>query len=67
MTTARVYSLAKTKEEALAELSRCSGTHFDPQVVESLIAVITAENHPAVELLGHLPSKTLAARFAPLK
>jgi diguanylate cyclase (GGDEF)-like protein len=67
MTTARVYSPAKTKEQALAELSRCSGTDFDPRVVESLIGVITPDTHPAVERLGDLPSEILGAQFEPLK
>jgi HD-GYP domain-containing protein (c-di-GMP phosphodiesterase class II) len=34
MTTARAYKKASTPEEAFAELKKCSGTQFDPQVVE---------------------------------
>lgn len=34
MTTNRVYTPARTPEEALAELKRCAGTQFDPEVVE---------------------------------
>jgi two-component system cell cycle response regulator len=52
MTAARVYSQAKTKEEALAELFTCAGTHFDPAVVKSLIDVIAAQGHPMFERLG---------------
>lgn len=35
MRAGRVYSASKTPEEALEEIERCSGTHFDPQVVEA--------------------------------
>jgi len=40
MTATRPYSSAKTAAEAAAELRRCAGTHFDPAVVESLLAVL---------------------------
>jgi putative nucleotidyltransferase with HDIG domain len=35
MTSERAYRRAFTKEEAKEELRRCSGTHFDPQIVEA--------------------------------
>ena len=38
MTTDRSYRKAMPLEEALAELRRCAGTHFDPRVVEALVA-----------------------------
>jgi HD-GYP domain-containing protein (c-di-GMP phosphodiesterase class II) len=34
----RPYRLARTEEEALAELRRCSGSQFDPSVVEAFSA-----------------------------
>ena len=40
MTATRPYSSAKTAAEAAAELRRSAGTHFDPVVVESLLAVL---------------------------
>src|SRR3954451_15763864 len=40
MTTDRSYRKSLTLEDAAAELKRCSGTHFDPRVVEALTAVI---------------------------
>jgi HD-GYP domain-containing protein (c-di-GMP phosphodiesterase class II) len=40
MTTERAYRAARTVEEALAELRACSGTQFDPQVVEALAGVL---------------------------
>ena len=40
ITTDRPYRAGRSAEEALAELRRCSGTHFDPQVVEALARVV---------------------------
>ena len=37
MTSIRVYQSARTKEDAIAELRRCSGTQFDPVIVEAFI------------------------------
>ena len=39
MTTDRPYRAARTPAEAIAELERCAGTQFDPQVVEALARV----------------------------
>jgi putative nucleotidyltransferase with HDIG domain len=39
MTTDRAYRKALTLEDAKAELVRCAGTHFDPAVVDALLAV----------------------------
>ncbi|HEX5251248.1 MAG TPA: HD-GYP domain-containing protein [Gaiellales bacterium] len=40
MTTNRPYRKARSSAEALAELRRCAGTHFDPAVVEAVAAVV---------------------------
>jgi two-component system cell cycle response regulator len=40
----RPYSVARSREEALAELARCAGSQFDPEVVQVLTAVITTED-----------------------
>jgi HD-GYP domain-containing protein (c-di-GMP phosphodiesterase class II) len=40
MTTSRSYRPALPLEEALAELRRCAGTHFDPAVVDALRRVV---------------------------
>jgi HD-GYP domain-containing protein (c-di-GMP phosphodiesterase class II) len=40
MTTDRSYRKALPLEAAVAELRRCSGTDFDPQVVDALIAAV---------------------------
>jgi HD-GYP domain-containing protein (c-di-GMP phosphodiesterase class II) len=42
MTTDRSYRRALPVEDAVAELQRCSGTDFDPAVVEALAATIEA-------------------------
>lgn len=42
ITDDRVYRKGRSHEEALAELRRSAGTHFDPQVVDALIRVFEA-------------------------
>jgi putative nucleotidyltransferase with HDIG domain len=44
MTTNRSYRPAMKLEEALAELRRCSGTQFDPRVIDALLKEI--QTHP---------------------
>jgi HD-GYP domain-containing protein (c-di-GMP phosphodiesterase class II) len=41
MTTDRSYRKARSPEDAVAELRECSGTHFDPRVVDALIDVLS--------------------------
>ena len=41
MTSTRSYRVALTQEYAFSELRRCSGSQFDPKVVEAFIAVLT--------------------------
>ncbi|TAL42211.1 MAG: HD-GYP domain-containing protein [Salinibacterium sp.] len=40
MTTTRAYRRAMSRADAIAELRRCAGDQFDPQVVEALIRVV---------------------------
>jgi putative nucleotidyltransferase with HDIG domain len=40
MTTDRPYRPARTRMDAIDELRRCSGTQFDPAVVEALLTVL---------------------------
>jgi HD-GYP domain-containing protein (c-di-GMP phosphodiesterase class II) len=40
MTTDRPYRAARTSDEAVAELRACAGTHFDPRVVDAVVAVV---------------------------
>lgn len=44
MTSTRPYSEAKTKEAAIDELQRTSGTQFDPGVVEVFVKIVTADD-----------------------
>ena len=46
MTTDRPYRKALSFEESVAELKKCSGTQFDPQVVEAFLRVL--ENTPKI-------------------
>ncbi len=47
MTTERPYQRAKTIPEALGELKRCSGTQFDPWVVDAFAASLLEWPSPA--------------------
>lgn len=40
MTSKRAYRGALTPEQAIGELRRCSGTQFDPAVVEAFLAIL---------------------------
>jgi HD-GYP domain-containing protein (c-di-GMP phosphodiesterase class II) len=42
MTTDRAYRAARSYSAALAELRRCAGTQFDPDVVRGLVKVVYA-------------------------
>jgi putative nucleotidyltransferase with HDIG domain len=50
MTTNRSYRKAMSSADALDELRRCAGTHFDPRVVEALVD-IAGRAKPQPELL----------------
>ena len=54
MTSARSYQPARTRAEALAELSRCSGSQFDPHVVEVLEEAVRA----GADLVPAAPRRT---------
>lgn len=40
MTSKRVYRSPLTFEQAISELERCSGTQFDPQIVEVFVGIL---------------------------
>jgi limonene-1,2-epoxide hydrolase len=44
MVSDRPYRRGRTPQEAFAELRRCSGTQFDPELVEKFIAVMSGES-----------------------
>lgn len=56
MVSKRSYNAAKSPEDALSELRRCSGQQFDPQVVEAL-AVVLRRNGQLMN--ADMPSKSL--------
>jgi len=68
MTTTRSYRGARTVEEAIVELRRCSGTQFDPAMVEALIASIqrqgwAPETMPLLTTVASGPSRDETAGF----
>ena len=56
MTTPRPYQATRTREEALAELRRCAGTQFDPDVVEGFCA-LALEAPAAAPLAEQAPER----------
>ncbi|HEX5620190.1 MAG TPA: diguanylate cyclase [Solirubrobacteraceae bacterium] len=50
MTADRPYSAARTPQEAMAELRRCSGSQLDPRVVAALLAVLGPSVRPALRV-----------------
>jgi|GEM_PF-1329089 len=44
MTSNRPYSKRKNMEEAVKEIRRCSGTQFDPEIVDAFIRVLEEES-----------------------
>lgn len=69
MTSTRSYSRARPVDVALAELSRCAGAQFDPQMVGALVRALGRHGwHPAVtadEAAAQVPGARVARRAAP--
>ncbi len=55
MRTETAYRKPLSQEEAIAELRRCSGTQFDPDVVERLIEILEKQRHRTTPL-GPVPA-----------
>lgn len=47
MTTNREYREPRTREEAIGEIQRCSGTQFDPEVADVFCALVGEEHRRA--------------------
>ncbi len=45
MITGRPYKKAVSKKEAIAELNKCSGTQFDPRLVESFVEILRSNKN----------------------
>lgn len=54
MTTGRPYRKASTLEEAMAELQRCAGTQFHPEVVKALVRVLEEDEAAGAAYLFQL-------------
>ena len=52
MTTTRSYRRAMSLPDALAELRRCAGTQFDPQVVDTLVGLVEGARPERTEGAG---------------
>lgn len=57
MTTDRPHAAARTVEDALAELRRCSGTQFDPTVVAAFTDAVTADRRAGGEFPPRFPCR----------
>ncbi|MGC8778336.1 MAG: HD-GYP domain-containing protein, partial [Candidatus Caldatribacteriaceae bacterium] len=52
MTSERPYKRALGIDEAIKELRRCSGTQFDPNIVETLILILEEESERIARGIG---------------
>jgi HD-GYP domain-containing protein (c-di-GMP phosphodiesterase class II) len=50
MTSTRAYRDRETSQWAFDELRRCSGSHFDDQVVEAFIKAVPDPDHQSMHL-----------------
>src|SRR3970282_1745534 len=56
ITSERAYKKARTAEEAFAELERCAGAQFDPELVRVFVGTLRAVPHPIVAVPPPAPS-----------
>jgi HD-GYP domain-containing protein (c-di-GMP phosphodiesterase class II) len=64
MTTDRSYRAARPPSAALEELRRCSGTQFDPRVVEAVTAVVARRMESELGTAALLPDPLVAVERA---
>lgn len=65
MTTDRSYSKARTYEQAIEELERCSGSQFDPAVVRAIQRVLANEQALAHHETSDIPAAARALGLRP--
>jgi diguanylate cyclase (GGDEF)-like protein/PAS domain S-box-containing protein len=58
MKTEKMYRPALSNNEAFAELRRCAGVQFDPQVVERLIDVVSTEPNLTIRAAQNISRQT---------
>ncbi len=63
MTSTRSYRPAREPDEALAELQRCIGTHFDPAMVAAFAAAVAEHGWTAPEVPEPLVSGAQVTRY----
>lgn len=59
MTTDRPYRVKRSSEEALAELQRCAGTHFDANVVDAFVRWYLRDGATRSSLTSRIASSVL--------
>jgi HD-GYP domain-containing protein (c-di-GMP phosphodiesterase class II) len=61
MTSDRPYCSARTRAEAIEELSAKAGTQFDPRVVDALVAIVVSLGEAAAARGGPVPARLAIA------
>jgi len=56
ITSERAYKKARTAEDAFAELERCAGAQFDPDLVRVFVEALRSVPHPVVPVSQLTPS-----------
>jgi putative two-component system response regulator len=64
MTSERPYSRVRRVDEAIAELRRCKGTQFDPQVVDAFCEALAEHGRRKEQGATPLPARRLSAAVA---
>lgn len=52
ITSPRVYKKARTAEAALAEIERCAGAQFDPEIVSLFLEAIRKQPYPVLQTVS---------------